>query len=373
MSGKKLKLVFVIDTLEGGGAQRFIVNLLKYINKDKFSIDLITVRKKGEFLKLLAGDIRVIDLKSSKAKYALPKLVWHLGKLKPDLVFSTLTYINELVYYSLKFLHKPPFLVTRCANYESLNLKSESWLTGKLMKAAYNGSAAVVSLTCAMREDLIENFSIDEHRITVIPNMVDIEDIKKLAAYPVENESVKKIEYEPLLISVGSLTEQKGLKILLESFSKIRKTKKSKLLILGKGKQLKELMVIVKDRGLIDDVLFMGFESNPYNYIARADLFILTSFWEGFPNTLIEAMACGTPVISTDCNSGPSEIITPGLNGILVPVGDPEALTASIDKVLADSKFRESLIENGYERVRKYSYEKIVPEYENLFSEIANG
>jgi glycosyltransferase involved in cell wall biosynthesis len=139
------------------------------------------------------------------------------------------------------------------------------------------------------------------------------------------------------------------------------------LIILGRGDKKEELKNLARNLNIDEYVTFLGFQSNPYGLVARSNLFVLSSLWEGFPNALIEAMACRIPVISTDCSSGPKEIITSGVNGLLVPVGDVDILADAILKVLTDKELSNKIAKNGRKRVMDFEAKKVVREYEKLF------
>ena len=139
----------------------------------------------------------------------------------------------------------------------------------------------------------------------------------------------------PVILAAGRLTEQKDYPTLLRAFSTLREAHRARLLILGEGELRPSLESLVAELGLVDDVIMSGYADNPYRYMARAAVFVLCSAWEGLPNALIEAMAVGTPVVATDCESGPREILAGGRYGILTPVGDAGALAAGLDDVLS--------------------------------------
>ncbi|MBN2406731.1 MAG: glycosyltransferase [Elusimicrobia bacterium] len=368
---KRIKILFVLDSLHIGGAQRAFINILRYIDRDMFEVGLALVKKAGELTELLPEDIAVYDMNCQAARYALFRTAGIIRKFSPDIVFSTLSYINELVYLSRKLVRNPPPAVMRCANFESINLGTESFLTRMLMKKAYGSADRVIALTRTMREDLSDSFGIDGGKISVISNMVDSAAVGKDAEEDVEEDLFRHRREVPYVIGAGSLTRQKGFDYLLKGFAQYRKEKEMKLIIIGEGEMRDELVKLASILKIENDLYMPGQKANPYKYIAKCDVFVLSSLWEGFPNVLLEAMACGVPVISTSCQSGPSEIITSGLNGILVPAEDADSIAHALKRVVEDFEYRNELARNAKETVSGYSPDIIIREYEKIFKEVA--
>ncbi|MFW6009601.1 MAG: glycosyltransferase [archaeon] len=177
-----------------------------------------------------------------------------------------------------------------------------------------------------------------------------------------------------LITAMGRYTDQKGFDNLIKAVKNvIEKGYEIKLIIMGKGENKQQLNALIKKLNLKDKVELIGFKSNPYKYISESDLFVLSSNYEGFPNSLLEAMACEVPVISTDCPTGPSEIIDNNKNGILVPVGDVNKLTEEIIHIYNDSTFANKIASVAKNTiVSNYNIDKIMEEYSNLFLEMRN-
>ncbi|NLB35597.1 MAG: glycosyltransferase, partial [Elusimicrobia bacterium] len=222
----------------------------------------------------------------------------------------------------------------------------------------------------AMRKDLIENLSADPAKIRIIPNMVDIPLIKEKSLEKLRGVRARK-GTQPLIGAMGGLETHKGFDILLRAFSEYTMEKPARLLIIGEGSQRKNLERLAADLGVKREVSFCGYQANPYPLLKECDLFVLSSSkYEGFPNVILEAMALAVPVISSDVRSGPADIITPGLSGILVSPGSDKAITEAIDRVLGDKNYREELIKGAVERASDFAPEIIIEKYERLFSNI---
>jgi glycosyltransferase involved in cell wall biosynthesis len=198
---------------------------------------------------------------------------------------------------------------------------------------------------------------------------VDIDMIKKLAQEELRDPTFSP--NIPVIISVGHLRAEKDFPTLLKAFSIVRKNVPSRLAILGNGEEKTRIEKSIKELSLKDNVYLAGFQENPYKFIKRSAILALSSLYEGFPNVLLEAMALGIPVVSTNCPSGPAQIITDGENGLLVPVRDEHLLAKAILRILQDEDLRKRLIENGYKRVKDFLPEKIIRQYEAIFTELA--
>jgi glycosyltransferase involved in cell wall biosynthesis len=177
----------------------------------------------------------------------------------------------------------------------------------------------------------------------------------------------------PVIVACGRLTAQKNHPLLLNSMALVLKQTDARLLILGKGEKKDELEKLTQSLGIEKKVFFLGFKKNHHKYIARSSIFVLSSDWEGFSSVIMEAMACGVSVISTRCPSGPDEIITDGVNGLLVPVGDADAMAGAILRLLKDETLRKKLADAGRSRSEDFRVEKMVAGYEKVFGEAAGG
>ncbi|MFL0810119.1 MAG: glycosyltransferase [Agarilytica sp.] len=226
-------------------------------------------------------------------------------------------------------------VVTTVHNNMSQSLEGKSFLKSlglrNQLKTWQKKSKAMVAVSNGVASDLQENFELE--KVSVIHNGIDIDYLRK--------QSLEHVEYpwfevgdEPVIVAVGRLTEQKDFSNLIHAFSILRKRQSAKLIILGEGDLRIALQTLIEDLNLGEDVALPGFVSNPFAYVAKANLFCLSSAWEGFGNVIVEAMAVGTPVVSTDCPSGPAEILQGGKFGTLVPIKDSSALADALESGL---------------------------------------
>jgi glycosyltransferase involved in cell wall biosynthesis len=214
---------------------------------------------------------------------------------------------------------------------------------------------------------LESKFGVLSRRIKVIYNFVDFRQIEKKAKKEINYPFFANKDYH-VIIAVGRLTEQKRFDRLLNAFALLKKEIKNvRLIVLGKGELFEKLNNLANELNIKDYVEFAGFQKNPWAWVSKAKIFVLSSDYEGFGNVIVEAMACGTPVISTNCLSGPNEIITHGKNGLLVPPADEKALAEAMRSLLENNKLRIMLAEEGKRRARDFRLEKILPQYERLF------
>jgi glycosyltransferase involved in cell wall biosynthesis len=371
---KKIKILFILDIIGGGGAQRVVTNILKFIDMSIFKVELVVLNMVGDYMDSLPDNIVFHNMKIRRTRYSMISLSRVINKVKPQIIFSTLPEIDSAAYIAVKLSALSPKIVFRSSNFLSTYLVELPVYTRFFSLLAYRYADKIISSTEEMRIDMHKNFNIPLSKIKVIPNPIDIEIIEKKSIEPINDPlfQMKSLEKYPIIIAMGRLSKQKGFSYLLRAFKIVREKLKARLVILGEGEMKNELENLAKNLNISNDVFFIGFKSNPYKYLSHANLFVLSSLWEGFPNALVEAMVCGTPVISTNCSSGPKEIITSGVNGLLVPTENIDELAKAIFEVLTNKKLSERIAGRAIEKVKRFDVKKIIPEYENLFINILN-
>ena len=327
------RIAIYLPSLRGGGAERVMVTLANGIAACGYRVDLVLTKAEGPYLKDVALSVRVVDLGASRVLFSLPPLVRYLRKERPDALLSALNHANVIALLARKIAFSPTRIIV--SEHNSLSVSQAADIIGRgrlvpwFMKVLYPGAAGVVAVSSGVADDLTRSIGLDRERIDVIYNPAVTNDLFKLSRQPVDTSGLKNIE-QPIVLAVGRLTKQKDFQTLIQSFAKVRKQRSVTLVILGEGELRSQLEELVRQLDLTDDVAFPGFVENPYGWMRASSLFVLSSAWEGFGNVLVEAMACGTPVISTDCPSGPAEILENGKWGRLVPVGDVDALAQAI-------------------------------------------
>ena len=239
----------------------------------------------------------------------------------------------------------------------------KQWLKSRRLKHYYQQADGHIAVAFGSRKELHELIQIPEETILVIKNPVITPTLLKLQYETIEH-SWFALSSEPLIMGMGGFRYQKDFTTLINAFALLRRSRPCRLIIVGKGRQEKRLLQLCHELGIQGDVLFPGFTSNPYPWLKRADLFVLSSLWEGSPNVLTEALALGTPVVSTDCQSGSREILQDGKYGELIPLGDPQAMSEAMARALDNPLSSEQLTEAA----RDYTLEASTNSYIRAFS-----
>lgn len=358
-------IALFIPSLGGGGAEKMMVKLANYFVDQGLEVDLILVRKSGVYLDTVHEQVNIIDLKSTRTLTSLPNLVLYLRKNQPKAILSALSHANIICIIAKKISRTKCVTVLSQRNIASnqLNTNIKNFFSLKLLTWAYNSSDAIVAISEGVKEDLVAKLGINRNLVHTIynpayPSDVNIDNLIK-PLHPFFHLQDKP----QIIIAVGRLEPVKDFATLIKAYSLIYNKINTRLIILGQGSELNYLIELTEKLNLSDFVSFPGFVEEPYSFMKYSDLFVSTSKSEGFGNVVVEAMACGTPVVATDCPSGPAEILEGGLWGSLVPIGDFEKLADTILQSLSmDCK------PNVTERARQFSIDKIASQYYQLLS-----
>jgi glycosyltransferase involved in cell wall biosynthesis len=362
------KVALFIPALNGGGAEKMMINLVKRFLELGIDCDLVVGNTNGPYKKLLSSDMNVIDLNVNKGLNTLPGFVRYIRKAKPGIILSALETSN-LVSLWAKILLKRNGLQVYISerNHVSTSAKNATRIKEKLfplfLKRFYPAADGIITVSNGVADDLKTIIPKEAKKMVTIYNPVVTKEIINKSNDPLEF-SIFKNRTKPVIISVGRLVPQKDYCTLIKAFEKVKQKLDANLLILGEGPERKSIESLVVELGLEDAVYMPGFVDNPYKYIKNSSCFVLSSAWEGFGNVLVEAMACGTPVISTNCPSGPSEILEDGKYGALVPVKDYENLADSIINTLKNPIKSNVLME----RANSFTLEAIADQYLTLLS-----
>ena len=361
---KKQRIVFIIHALYSGGAQRVIVNLLNNISRDKFDIHLIVLKAEGVMLGDIASDVTIHDLNNPSVSRVFFKLLKKVYTLKPDSVFSGIGHINGLLSPFIPIFNRmishDIYWIARETSVASLYIQqdSNSKLYMFLYRTFYKNFNQIICQSNYMKEDLISVFHLPKEKIVVINNPVDTDKIERLSVEKISREFPPKTIN---IVAVGGLSEVKRFDLLLEAFALLGD--KYRLIIVGKGKKEQELRALSHELSIDKTVFFEGQQSNPYGYMKKADMLVLTSELEGFPNVLLEANSCGTPVIAFNAPGGIGEIVIEGFNGHLVPPKNVEKLVSTIlffDKFSFDEEQIKAHVREHY------SLNSIIKKYEEV-------
>ena len=329
-----------IPNLDGGGAERVMLHLAEGFAKRGFDVDLVVAQAEGAYLSKIPETIRLVNLdaKSPVILFKTLALKQYLKQEQPAFLISTLDIFSSATW--AKRLAGVNTQVVMCVqtNLSQQFQDRHAMLMQKIKWAVvqrfYPWADAIVTASEGVARDIEQHANISMQQMTVIHNPVVTSDFSEKAQEAIAHPWFAD-DQPPVLLGVGRIVKQKSFATLIQAFALVRQRCPARLMILGdidpREPEVKpELELLIKKFGLQDDVLFLGFVENPYAYMARANVFVLSSIYEGFGNVVAEAIAAGTPVVSTDCESGPAEILNKGQYGELVPVGDQGAMAEAI-------------------------------------------
>jgi glycosyltransferase involved in cell wall biosynthesis len=324
--------------LYGGGAEKVMLNLASSFVERGLNVDLVLARAAGPYLEQVPPKVRVVDLEAEWMPSSLPKLTHYLRQVRPTTMLVALHYPCEIAVLAKRLAGVSTRVIVSEHNtlsQEAAGIPQRSVrLTPLAARMFYPWADGIIAVSQGVADDLGQITRLSSDRIQVIYNPIVLPELFTLAQEPVEHPWFKPGE-PPVILGVGRLHPQKDFPTLIRAFAEVRKVQQARLMILGDGPERQALTTLVSELGLIEDVAFPGFVQNPYAYMSKAAVFVLSSAWEGLGNVLVEAMAIGTPVVSTNCESGPGEILDGGKYGRLVPVGDSRAIAQAITSVLA--------------------------------------
>ena len=397
--GQHVALLMV--SLGGGGVQRSMLHLARALADRGHRVDLLVYKAQGDFVDSVPSAIRVVALETAPrwrgglhafraapehliqlampvllprkpqvTLRCLPALVRYLREERPAVLLSADTYLNLVALWARRLAGVSVHTVISEHIHLSSHLrdgaKRRKWrwrFIVPLLRRMYPEADRIIAVSRGVADDLRTLVGLSPERVTTVYNPVVVSELAKKAEAPIDHAWFVP-GAPPVIIAVGRLTEQKDFPTLLQAFAQVRTQRQARLLLLGEGEMRRKLEALVRELGVDQDVSLPGFTSNPFAYMARAAVFVLSSTYEGLPGVLIQALACGCPVVSTDCPSGPAEILENGQYGRLVPVGDSAAMAQAILSTLEAPPDRGLL----QKRASLFSVDRAVEQYlEMLF------
>jgi glycosyltransferase involved in cell wall biosynthesis len=247
---------------------------------------------------------------------------------------------------------------------------AKKMLWNYMIKFFCKHSDSIIVASEGLKEECIAAYKAKRSKIFTVHNSIDFKKIERFSLEPIETEC--PLDYS-IISTAGRLSAEKNMDVLMKAFALLRDDVKVKLWIIGDGPERPHLESLASDLNIMDDVVFWGFHKNFFKLIRNSDVFVHTSLFEGFGNSILEAMACGVPVIATDCPFGPREIINNGNDGILVPVSDQETLAKMMRMVLENKEKKDCLVKNAYKRVSEFTPERMVKGYQEVFLSLAHS
>lgn len=368
MQIRKKKLMFVISSLEGGGAEKVLIDIISNLNNENYKILLVLFSTNGILIEKVPQTVEVFNL-NKKSKYSFIHLIFKLAilirKLKPDNIIGFMHYVNLITILAAKLsCIKSNLIITIHTNIiEVINRSQLAPLKFFLYKQSFKMADHIIVPSKGIKVMMVNDFKIAAAKIRAIPHPLLVNKITLLA-----NEKLDPpFSNKKYILSVGRLTEAKGYKYLLNAYKIISKKNDVNLIILGVGEDRQMLEELANELDLSNRIVFAGFQKNPYKFMKNASLFVLSSLWESFAIVLCEAMLCGVPIVSTNCPSGPGELIKNEVNGLLVKPCDITELAKAMDRVLNNENDAKTFRTAGLKKAYSLKITNILPLYEELF------
>ncbi len=380
----KLHLALFISGLSVGGVQRSMLTLAHGLATRGHRVDLVVPKGTGFFEPTVSPLVRLVNIehwwmrlpvigwwKRTRALVSPPALARYLSRERPDVLLSASHYVNLAAVWGRALAGTGTPLVISQRTHLSRAITNTDFPTGRrpllggMARRFYRRADAILAVSEGVADDLAAVAALPRQAIRTISNPVVTPDLASRAAEAVDHPWFVA-GGPPVILGVGRLAAQKDFATLIRAFARVRAGRPARLMILGEGRKRGELEALADTLGVRKDVAMPGFSENPFAYMARAAVFVLSSGYEGLPGVLIQAMACGCPVVSTDCPSGPREILQDGRYGPLVPVHDDEALATAIETVLDKPPDRAWLSA----RAAEYSVDRAVDQYLEVLYEV---
>jgi glycosyltransferase involved in cell wall biosynthesis len=359
---KRLKAAFVLPSLHGGGAERAAVKYLNALPADRYELTLYLFQRDGAYLSEVGQHVRIVSGTAGGRLGRFIELRRFLATERFDVVVSFLSHF--VVYAAVRAARTGTRFVISQQTPVSAFLSDADYhwrrpadraLFTTAARAVYPRSDLVVAASNGVADDLVAHFGVPRQRITVVPNPVDVEDVERKAAEPLDAERTGDAA---LIVTAGRLAEAKNLPLLVESLRLLRTRREFHAWILGQGELERDLRERLRAAALQDAVQLLGFQANPWKFMAAADVFVLTSHYEGFGNVLIEAMASGTPVVAT-ASFGTRDIVLHERTGLLVERHEAQAVADALERIISNQAYRARLAAAGRERAREFGIARV--------------
>jgi glycosyltransferase involved in cell wall biosynthesis len=391
--GRPVRVLLLLSSLHGGGAERVAVHLMNGLDPARFDMRMGLLRAAGPYLGQVDMSRVLVAPEGEKyfnydgpnsAQFTLGKVIGGairaplafrrmIRESRADVVVSFLKGTNLLAWEALVgMVRGRPQWIAREGNNVLSVIDEESpsklvaaaslWVT----KRVYRAADVVLANSTDMKAGLTEDLGLRPERVRMINNPIAIDTIRSQL-----DDSLPGAPNRPFILTAGRLEYQKAHDVMIRAFAKSGLWRTHALVILGKGSRLAALHTLAAKLGVGEYVRFIGFVANPYAWMARAELFLLSSRWEGFPTVAAEALAAGAPLVLSDCPFGPRDVIEPGVSGELVPVDDVDALADMLARLIADPARRAAMAKAGAERVKQFDIAPMIEQYGALFEELA--
>jgi glycosyltransferase involved in cell wall biosynthesis len=366
---KRQGIALYLPSLDAGGAERATIDLANALSRLELPVQLVVGTSDGLYRSRVEPSVTLVDLHSRRMLHTILPLMRYLKKQQPAALISALDHANVAALLAVRGARATTkTIITLRSSVSQFHLDSAGRRNGLLpaaMRLLYPSASAIVAVSRGVAEDYVATIGIPEDKTRVIYNPVVTQKMLQASTERFEHPWFAPTE-PPVLLSVGRLTAAKDFPTLLKAFVIVRRRRRCRLLILGEGEERPMLEDLAHTLELGDDFALPGFVRNPYVFMRHAAVYVLSSVLEGLPGALIEAMACMTRVVATDCPNGPREILDNGRYGALVPVQDTTALAAAIEQAFASS----AEVKPAYERALLFSEERALTEYQALLARL---
>ncbi len=338
MTEPNRRIAFLMHDLRDGGAERVTVSLANGIAALDIAVDLVLVNQTGEnaYFESLNERVRLVDLNAGRTLASVLGFKHYFHETRPDVIISALTHVNVAAILAHMTARYRPRLIVVEHNQMSQNRQRKTGfvkLAYSFVPWLYRRADVIGAVSEGVKTDLVKCARLTDDHVTVLYNPVVTPSLRRLSDVEPGHRWFKPGE-PPVILAVGRLTPQKNFQMLIEAFTLLRVKREARLMILGEGELRAQLEAQASATGFGVDIELAGFVDNPFAFMKRAGVFALSSDWEGLPTVLIEAMACGVPVVATDCKSGPSEILLDGSLAPLTPPGDAKGFAQALGLAL---------------------------------------
>lgn len=367
---------FFIPTLQIGGAERVVVNLANGFCTKGYNVHVVLLKQEGQFINALDDKCEIINLGVKRTRNAFPSIYRYIKTERPDVVISSIDHLNVAVLLVKQFLHTKTIIIEHnVVTNDFLSMVYHngtlSGIVPSLMKILYPKADRVIAVSESVKKSLIDKIPQLSNNVSVIYNPIFSQDILTKSKENVDDAVIKQWLNEFVIISVGRLERVKDYPTLIRAFAIVRQQGvDAKLVLLGDGTERNNLENLVKQLHLTEHVYMPGFTDNPYKYISKANVFVLSSVSEGLSSVLIEALGCGVPIVSTDCNGAPNEILDNGKYGKLVPINNPQAMAEAILSIFDNNNYDTNI---GIQRAKQFSIEQAVTKYEEVIHDVCRS
>lgn len=378
--GSAVRVALFTPAPSYGGAQRVTITVANSLAERGYDVDLVAGTLDGEFRSNISEAVQTVDLGVPRVPgvgilAGIPHLRSYLQSARPDVLFASRTHTNIAAATAASLSGVDVHVaLTEHITYGGVDgVDDRSGLKDRVMytvaPVVYRLADDVVAVSEGVAESIVENTGLDADDTTVLYNPIDVEDVRQNAGGTVDHDWLTDPELQ-CVVSVSRLEPQKDLSTLVEAFATVNETHpETRLICVGKGSERDSLEALARSLGVEEHVSFPGYVDNPYVYMRESDVFVLSSRYEGLPTTLIEALACGSTVVATDCPVGPREILADGEYGWLTPVGDADRIAEAVEEAL------ESPVppEQSVERAEYFSVPKSTDRYEQYIHDVLEG